>query len=149
MKVPFLRTGYNYDREKASNESGLDCSGDPGETQQSFREECDINTIIYRFGLAGELPVGLRAPTYGDFTGVNDYQSALNAVIAADEAFMEMPANVRARFNNSAAAFVEFCSDDKNRDEAVKLGLVLPQAQELVQASVPAKQDPPKADGAP
>lgn len=145
MKGPFLRTGYNYDRNEASDASGLDCSADPGETHQSFAEECDINTLIRRFGLGGQLPVGLRAPTYGDFTGVDDYQSALNSVIAADDAFMAMPAEVRARFHNSAHEFVQFCSDDKNRDEAVKLGLALPQAASLAKQSA-GGADPAKPD---
>lgn len=147
LSVPFLRTPYNYDRNAASDASGLDCSVEPSKTQQSFREECDINTLIYRFGLSGSLPQGLRAPTYGDFSGVDDYQSAMNSIIAADDAFMQMPANVRARFNNSAHEFVNFCSDSKNRDEAVKLGLVLPQAVDLVKPSLLA--DPPQADKGP
>lgn len=138
MKVvqPFLRTAFNYDRDKASDDSGLDCSGDEGFTQQSFAEECDINTLVRRFGLGADLPVGAAAPTYGDFTGVDDYQSALNAIIFADEQFMLMPAEVRARFHNSAAEFVDFCSDDKNRDEAAKLGLLVPQAASLVKQNV-------------
>jgi Chlamydia-phage Chp2 scaffold (Chlamy_scaf) len=48
----------------------------------------------------------------------------LNAVIAADAAFMQLPADIRTRFNNDAGAFVDFCSDENNRAEAEKLGLV-------------------------
>lgn len=139
LAAVFLRTPYNYDRNAAGDESGLDCSNDEGKTQQSFRDECDINVLVKRFGIGAELPVGLRAPTYGDFTGVDDYQSALNAIIAADDAFMKMPADVRTRFDNSAAKFVEFCSDDKNREEAVKLGLVVPRSQvgDVVKGDLP------------
>src|SRR5580765_5072286 len=61
-------------------------------TQQHFKDECDINEIVRRFGLTGKLPENVKAPQYGDFTGLSDYQTALNAVIAADEAFMELPA---------------------------------------------------------
>ena len=68
----------------------------------------------------------MRAPQYGDFTDAMDYHSALNAVIAADAAFMELPASVRARFSNDAGAFVAFCSDPANRAEAEALGLVMP-----------------------
>ena len=142
MKGPFLRTAYNYDRNEAGDESGLDCSVEPSMTHQSFQEECDINTLIMRFGLGGALPVGQRAPTYGDFSGVSDYQQALNAIISADEAFMTMPANVRARFQNDAAQFVDFCSKEENREEAVKLGLVLPQAASLVKQNLPEGQAP-------
>ena len=129
MKISavFLRTPYNYDTMEASNVSALFCE-DPSLAQQHARDESDINTIVKRFGLTGELPSGVRAPTYGDFADVTDYHTAMNAVIAAHESFMQLPADVRTRFNNDAGAFVDFVSDDSNRAEAEKLGLVLPTA---------------------
>jgi len=120
----FLRTPYNYDTMEASDASALDCQ-DPSLAQQHARDECDINTIVKRFGLTGELPNGVRAPQYGDFTAATDYHTAMNAVIAANESFMQLPADVRTRFNNDAGAFVDFCSDENNRAEAEKLGLVV------------------------
>lgn len=123
----FLRTPYNYDVNEASDASSLVCE-DPSLAQQHAKDECDINTIVRRFGLTGELPNGVRAPTYGDFTDAVDYHTAMNAVLAADAAFMQLPADIRTRFNNDAGAFVDFVSDDNNRAEAEKLGLVLPQA---------------------
>lgn len=127
----FLRTQFNYDVEEASLAAGLDSSIDPdtGEelqsaTQQQFAEEVDINTIVKNFGLTGQLPENFRAPVSGDFTGVTDYQSALNAVIAADEEFMTLPADVRERFANDPQKLLEFVENDKNRDEAITLGLV-------------------------
>lgn len=139
--MPFLRTEFNYDRNAASDESGLACN-DESLAKQSFAEECDINTIVRRFGLTGSLPVDVRMPTYGDFDSVNDYHSALNAIIAADESFLAMPAEVRARFHNDPAEFVAFCDDEANREEAVKLGLVLPKAAGLA-ADAPAAGSPP------
>lgn len=124
IKVPFVRSAYNYDRDAASDESGLMCS-DPSLAQQQFREESDINTIVKRFNLTGQLPEQVSMPTYGDFDVVVDYKSALDAVIAADAAFMALPAHIRARFDNDAGAYVDFCSDlSKNAEEAVKLGLL-------------------------
>ena len=122
--VPFVRNPYNYDAGSVSRETGLVCH-DLSLAVQDQAEEVDINTIVRRFGLTGKLPDNVVAPTYGDFTGVTDYQTALNAVIEADEAFMKMPADVRARFNNDPGAFVDFCSDGRNREEAEKLGLIV------------------------
>lgn len=142
----FVRSSFNYDRDEASDETGIACTAEESRTQQSFRDECDINVLVQRFGLSGELPTGVRMPTYGDYTEVSDFKSAMDAIAHANEAFDAMPANVRARFNNDPAAFVDFCSDVANRDEAVKLGLVLPQAAALAsQPSVPgpALTDPP------
>ena len=123
MKVPFFRTGYNYDTDEVSRETSLACD-DESLAVQSERDECDINTIVRRFGLTGHLPVGVRMPSYGDFVGVSDYQSALHAIMDADDAFLAMPAEVRTRFDNDPAKFVDFCADPANMEEAVKLGLV-------------------------
>lgn len=123
MSIVFLRTPYNYDREAASDDSGLMCA-DPSLAQQQFREDSDINTIVKRFNLTGEVPQGVNVPRYGDFALVYDYHSAMNLVLAADEAFMQMPAEVRARFRNDAGAFVDFVSDPANAAEAAKLGLI-------------------------
>ncbi len=120
----FLRTPYNYDTMQVSNETGLECL-DESLAQQHARDETDINTIVRRFGLTGELPNGVRAPQYGDFTEATDYHTAMNAVISANNAFMQLPADVRSRFNNDAGAFVDFCSDEKNRAEAQSLGLIV------------------------
>lgn len=140
MKVDslFLRTGLNYDRDAASLETGI-VNDEPSMTKQSFAEECDINSIVERFGLTGELPTDVRMPQYADFEQVIDYHTAMNAVVSARESFDQMPAHVRARFNNDPAAFVDFCSDEGNRDEAVKLGLVPP--------SKPDSVEPVKGDG--
>lgn len=131
MEKVFVRSAYNYDRDKESELSGLSC-GDPSRAQQQFAEECDINTIVRRFGLTGQMPVGLRVPSYSDFEGVFDFHSAMNAVNTARESFYSMPAHVRARFHNDPQDFLEFCHDEANRDEAVKLGLVVEKAATLV-----------------
>jgi phage internal scaffolding protein len=136
MKIPFLRTPYNYDRDAASNDSGLECL-DPSMAQQQFREECDINIIMERFGRTGELIAPVRMPQYGDFDGVNDYHSAMNAIVEAQSAFEQLPAKLRARFSNDPAEFVEFCMNDENRDEAIRLGLVQAPIQALAPVSEP------------
>ena len=122
-KVPFLRTPYNYDVDKVSDETGLACQ-DPSLAQQNFKDESDINFIVRQFGLTGELPGKPLSPQYGDFTGVLDYHSAVNAVLAAQDEFMDLPAQMRARFNNDPAELIDFLGKEENREEAIKLGLV-------------------------
>jgi phage internal scaffolding protein len=125
----FLRTPYNYDTMEASDACALSCP-EPTLAQQHARDETDINTIVRRFGLTGELPSNVRVPQYGDFTHTTDYHTAMNAVLAANEAFMQLPADVRTRFNNDPGALVDFVSDDNNRAEAEKLGLVIGSSSE-------------------
>lgn len=123
MDVIEFRSSYNYDRLDASKSSGLACF-DVTRTKQAHKEECDINTIVRRFGITGQLPTNVRMPSYGDYDMVSDYHSAMNAVAESREAFEAMPAHVRARFQNDPGAFLDFCSDAGNRAEAIKLGLV-------------------------
>jgi phage internal scaffolding protein len=123
MKTPFLRTAYNYDTNAASNESGLACE-EPSLTQQHFKDETDINNILRQFNVTGLLPENALSPRYGDFTGINDYQSALNAVIAAEDGFMALPADLRARFSNNPEELINFLDNPENKDEAIRLGLV-------------------------
>lgn len=122
--MEICRQVFVYDCSRASDESALVCD-DPSLAHQSFKEECDINTIIDRFGI-GQVPE-MEFPAFqnADFTEVVDYQTALNQVIAADAAFMQLPAKVRSRFGNDPAAFVDFCSDPANGRELVDMGLAL------------------------
>ena len=123
MKAPFLRTENNYDTNAASDEGALVCL-EPTLAQQHFKDECDINYILKTFGVEG-LAVNPLQPRYGDFTDVVDYHSALNAVIAAEDEFMALPANIRTRFDNDPAKLIDFLENDANRTEAENLGLVV------------------------
>lgn len=127
--IPVFRHAYS----EPCRDSDIECK-DPSLAQQSFKDEVDINYLLEKFKVTGQLPQGVRLPTYGDFTGVSDYRSALDAINAARDAFMAMPADVRSRFQNDPQKFLEFCSDPKNLDEARRLGLAVPAV------------DPPKGD---
>ena len=134
MKTVFCRSAYNYDMDLASDQSGLKCL-DASLTQQQFKEESDINTIVDRFMKSGVFPTPTNMPQYVDYEGVFDFQSAMNAVRAADENFMRMDAKIRARFNNSPQEFLEFFANPENTDEAIRLGLAIPQAVAETQVS--------------
>jgi len=127
MKTVFCRAPYNYDMDLASDKHGLKCD-DPSLTQQQFKEESDINTIVDRFMKSGVLPTPVNMPQYIDYEGVFDFQSAMNVVRQADENFMRMDAKIRARFNNSPQEFLQFFAEPENFDEAIRLGLAIPQA---------------------
>lgn len=128
---PFVRTAYNYDMNEAGDESGLECK-DPTLAQQQFKDEVDINNLVEKYKLNGEMPQLEKLPEYGDFTGIFDYQTAMNAIVAADRDFMSLPAKLRIRFNNDPNEFVNFFADESNRDEAIKLGLIAKPAEPQV-----------------
>lgn len=121
-KGPFLRTPYNYDADAVSLATGLLCE-DKSLTQQSAKDECDINVILDRWVRTGDLSTSSSVPQYGDFTGFTDYHSALNTVIEAQDAFDALPAKLRARFGNDPQQLLDFVQDRDNLEEAVSLGL--------------------------
>lgn len=124
IKVPFFRTPFNYDMSAESDASGLRCE-DASLAQQSFKDECDINVIVQRFGLTGEMPANVSPPVYSDFTDmVTDYHSALNLVLDAEEQFMRLPAHVRADFQNDAGLFVDAANNAENHELFKKHGLL-------------------------
>lgn len=125
----FVRCGwpFNYDADMVSVETGvfIDSSASGEDmTQQEFKEESDINEIVRRFGITGQLPDNPRIPVSGDFEDVVDFHSAMNAVRAAEEGFMELPADLRAKFHNDPQELMDFCADGKNFEAAKALGLL-------------------------
>lgn len=141
MEKVFVRNPYNYDRDKVSNETGLACE-DASLTQQHQKDDADINTIVRRFGLTGELPSNLRLPQYGDFIGIASYHDAMNKVLAAQAEFMKLPADLRAKFENSPEQFVEFCSDPENKEELIKMGLAVRRERVATEQATPAEESP-------
>lgn len=123
MKKEFVRNPYNYDSDAVSDETGLKCE-DESLTEQEHLAETDINYIADKFLKTGHAPQVVNMPTYGDFSGIADFQSAMNIITRAKQEFMDLPAKIRTRFSNDPAELIKFLDDPQNRDEAEKLGLV-------------------------
>lgn len=126
-----LRSAAVFGGREYSSQFALFCK-DESRTIQSGKDDADINVIVRRFGITGGLPVVSMPPSFVEFDGVFDFQNAMNMVIAAQKSFMELDADVRARFGNDPAKFVAFveAKDDKgvrvNLDELRKMKLALP-----------------------
>ena len=117
-----FRTGYDGFGDDVSRETGLACSL-PTRAKQAFKDECDINVIVKRFGIGYELPSSFRLPQFGDFSGIDSFEDAANAIAVAHENFDMLPADVRARFSNNPVDFVNFVTNADNFDDVVKMGL--------------------------
>lgn len=97
----------------------------PGRTKQSFRDECDINTILRKYVKSGFLSHVRDNPgQYGDFSDVDDYHTALNKICEANEGFLTLPSELRSRFSNDPSELIAFLANPDNRDEAIALGLI-------------------------
>jgi Chlamydia-phage Chp2 scaffold (Chlamy_scaf) len=116
------RQHNNYDIEQASDEATI-TDNSPSLTIQAQAEDADINVLMRRYGITGKMPENVKIPTYGDFTHVTDYRSAVEATKRAHENFMEIPADIRAKFHNDPQIFMEFADDPNNIEHMVSLGL--------------------------
>lgn len=122
----FVRSANNYDRDMASLEAGFFTSPEEREKSlvvQSAAKDADINEIVRRFGLTGEIPVHQRVPLSVDIDEVLDYRTALEYVRAGEASFMSLPADVRATFENDPASFVAYALDPENLEQLRKWGL--------------------------
>lgn len=116
--------------------TALSFEGAVSVTQQSFRDECDINLIAKRFNGAVPPPVG-PVGTYADFASVPDFHEAQNTILRAREQFASLPVHVRTRFNNDPVQLLAFVADRGNLAEAHKLGLLSQEASASFEASLP------------
>lgn len=117
----------------------------PSRTHQGSKEETDINRIMLRWQKTGVMThLNRYEGRYGDFTGVQDYQTSMNQVLEADAMFMSLPARVRARFGNDPAAFLDFASDERNAEELIRLGLATRSEPDLIDPAN-GQSSPPKA----
>ena len=142
MEKVFIRQPYNYDVKAASDEVAF-VSTELTMTQQQFKDESDINNLVDRFLRTGEVPPVDSRAMYGDFIDVPEsYQDALNAVLDAQTEFNALPSKLRQRFNNDPAELLSFLQDEKNIDEAIKLGLVEKPSSEPVEPAPEATPTP-------
>lgn len=99
---------------------------EPTMTQVADASETNINVIMAKYKNTGQLPRVLAEPLFGDFQNAPDYRAAVEAVNAANEAFLEIPAQVRAQFGNDPGEFIKFANNKENRDQLEKWGLINP-----------------------
>lgn len=98
-------------------------SGGDSMTQQQYKKDCDMNTILKQYKVTGQLPTKAVPPSFGDFTNVDSYEKVFAMVESAKAQFAALPSEVRDRFGNDPKAYCKFVLDPANVDECIKLGL--------------------------
>ena len=87
---------------------------------------------------------------YGDFASFESYHDSVNRVIEAQDAFMTVPAKIRAQFDNDPASFLAFVQNPDNMESMVKMGLAhgdaSASAETLPLPSSPANPTVPEPD---
>jgi phage internal scaffolding protein len=95
-------------------------------TNQSYKDQYDINKIIDRYNRTGEFrPLRKTEPVFRDLSAF-DFEQMENRIAEIEGQFTQLPVEIRKRFDHSALEMLRFLENPKNRDEAIKLGLVKP-----------------------
>lgn len=133
------RVGIYFDR---CDEHGVLLT--PSLTKQAFKKDCDINNILAKYDKSQVLnylnAVSQGVGKYGDFSDVDDYQTALHKLHDADEMFMQLPASIRKEFSNDPGQFLDFVANPDNFDKMVAMGLARPKAPEVPPVVEPTKE---------
>ena len=120
-KTITFRTAYDPPKKYVFNTEG------ESRTQQHFKEECEIINIIKRHDRNGIIEHVQRGQArYGDFSEVHDYRQALDSVRDANEEFMQIPSDIRKKFDNDPGKFYEFVSNPDNKDQLKEMGFIKP-----------------------
>lgn len=89
----------------------------PSMTEQHHKKACDINTIMAKYRKTGLIDhMSTHQPTYGDVTGA-DFETAQKLVAEQKSIFQDLPAAVRAEFDNDPAQYLALVETDEGVDE--------------------------------
>ena len=119
MTKPSQRPQRNYTPERLAH--CIDCSRETvGEvTNQSFKDECDINRVLDRAKHGASLSHLLQhGGSYGDFStwDENTYEDMQINLARGASIFAELPAELRDEFDNNPGKFYKFVNDPENKD---------------------------------
>lgn len=129
---------YKSSITRIGKKSPIDCG--PGLTKQEFAKAADVNNLMAKYEKTGVIAQRTDG-AFGDFDGVSSFKEAMDKVVAAQQFFDDLPADMRSKFENDPSKFVDFFDNPDNKQEAQDLGLI-PQDEVLAdQAS--ANVEPP------
>lgn len=141
------------ERPNGSRRSQIDFTNDPGLTEQAHGKEADIHVIMRKAARTGMVEhINNRPAQYSDLASRPDFHQAMNIVAEAQSTFETIPAEIRARFRNDPAEFLDYINDPTNREDMQELGFTtdhLPPAEAPERPPEQSRQqqqaDPPPA----
>lgn len=108
----------------------IDCQkaiddGEQVRVEQSHKDNVDINNIVKRN--AGNMELITKVSqlsnfTYDDVT-TNNFEEMMNQMIRAKDTFIQVPSEIRKRFGNDPAAFMDFVHNNENKQQLIDWGL--------------------------
>lgn len=110
----------------------IDCSS-PILTDQSYKNECDINVIMANYAKTGLMShVTTLQPHYTDNTIIPSLEAAYDIVNAAENAFFELPPDIRKLMDNDPSQLENFIANPDNVQILLKNGILVEKPQQKV-----------------
>ena len=123
---------YDADGKPITRDVSLECLEDVV-TEQSHKDEVDINVIVRKHGIDITQQVAdLSNFVFDDVTG-NDFQESMNIIIKAQNSFGNIPLEIRQQFGHDPVKFLDFVQEKENKQQLIDWGL----------AEAPAPEPPP------
>lgn len=101
----------------------VDFSKEKSIVKKEFQDQTNINSMLKRFKVTGQIPVNKNMPQYGDVSGVKSFHDAHEVVQQAYDSFDTLPSAIRKRFGNDPLSIIEFLDNPSNLEESYSLGL--------------------------
>lgn len=149
-----MRMGTNGEGEVVPIRDGPRIYSQVGErslTQQSMKDECDVNLIVARHAKTGAIPhITSREPVFGDFTDSVDLKQSLDNVMDAQERFSRFPSRVRQAAQNDPVRFLEMLATQEGSQYLYDAGLELegferPEVEAPAAPAAGGEEEPPPA----
>jgi phage internal scaffolding protein len=95
-----------------------------GLTEQSHKQECDINYILKDYARTGFIKhANQNAGQYDDVSAV-DFQTAMDTVANVKTMFENLPSQVRAEFQNEPTRFLDYVQNPANTQALAERGIL-------------------------
>lgn len=140
----FIRDGKKYSFRKNGSLLISSVNRSPSMVKPEFKDDCDINRIIKKFGNSARAFAALAPQTgsYADLTTVPDFIQMNDKIAKAYQAFETLPSKLQRRFRHDPKEFLEFLHDPNNKEEATKLGFF--KKDETPKNETPKNETPPQ-----
>lgn len=96
-----------------------------GMTEQAHKKECDMNYILKEYHRTGLIRHAKENEGRYDDVSSQDFQEAMFVVKTAENMFSTLPADIRKKFGNDPALFLDYVQDPSNADEMQRLGMAV------------------------
>jgi len=96
-------------------------------TKQSMAAECDINNILKQYSKTGIMEhINTANAQWLDLPSQIEYQRSLNTMIAAEDAFAQLPAAVRDYYLNDPENLLAALDNPQQADKLREFGILKP-----------------------